>query len=233
MTDVRYTLVLFDLDHTLLDFDASESHALHICWERFFKDVSTFDDFGNVFRKINLRIWHEFESGKLEPAHVSDERARRCLKHFGLSGGTAEDLGKLYARGLGEVADWLPGAEEGFRNIADRYKVGLITNGLTEVQHPRLEAIGIKPLLATFQVSEEIGIMKPRAEIFFKAMNEAESTASTTLMVGDSVSSDFQGALNAKIDFCWVKAGGHDLPVRFPKPNFQVSTILQLDSLLP
>ena len=76
----------------MLDFEASESHALSICWERFFKEATDFESFGAAFRKLNLRIWHEVEAGNLKTAHVSEERARRSLKHFGFSGCRAGKL---------------------------------------------------------------------------------------------------------------------------------------------
>lgn len=233
MADLPYKLVLFDVDHTLLDFEASEENALDCCWKEFFQEAVEFEAFATAFRKINLVIWHEVEAGKLKPSRVSEERARRTLRHFGFRGGRAHELGKRFAEGLAAVAIWLPGAEEMFHLIASRYKVGLVTNGLTAVQHPRVDAIGIKPFLSTFQISEEVGIMKPRTGIFEKALAEADCHAGQTLMVGDSVSSDFQGAINAGIDFCWVRPDGASLPLGFPEPVFAVETMAELGKLLP
>jgi 2-haloacid dehalogenase len=232
MADAAYHLILFDLDHTLLDFEASELHALTLCWNRFFKQAVAFSPFSTKFRQINLRIWHDVEAGKLKPIHVSVERARGVLKAFGFSGAEASGFGRLYAKGLSEVAVWLPGAETGFRSISQRYKVGVITNGLTAVQHPRLDALRIKPLLSTIQISEDTGTMKPRADIFRLALDEAGGCPERTLMVGDSVSSDFQGAINAGIDFCWVKPDSSELPLQFPKPKYHVNNISDLNALL-
>jgi len=233
MPSPSYELVLFDVDHTLLDFEASEDHALGLCWEHFFRDAIGFDTYADAFRKINLKIWHEVEASKLKPSHVSEERARRSLKHFGFSGGRAAELGRLFAQGLSEVAEWLPRAEHGFHRIAKRYKVGLITNGLTAVQHPRIDVLGIKPFLSTFQISEEAGTMKPQIGLFTRALEASGCSAENTLMVGDSVSSDFQGSINAQIDFCWVKPNSHELPLGFPPPTFHVGDIQELDALLP
>ncbi len=232
MAELPYELILFDLDHTLLDFEASEEHALAICWEEFFHQAVDFDVYSAAFRKISLSIWHEAEAGKLKPAHVNQERARRALRYFGLRGGDAAELGNRYAEGLAAVATWLPGAEVTFRALAKRFKVGLVTNGLTSVQHPRADALEIKPLLSTFQISEEAGIMKPRIGIFEKALEESGCTAEKTLMVGDSVSSDFQGAINAKIDFCWVRPAHATLPFQFPKPKYAIESVQELNALL-
>ena len=228
-----YDLILFDVDHTLLDFDASEENALKICWEEYFRQAVDFERYSAAFRKINLVIWHEVEAGKLKPAHVSQERARRSLRHFGLAGGKAEVVGNRFAQGLAEVAKWLPGAERAFRSLVGRYKIGLVTNGLIAVQHPRVDALGIKEQLSTFQISEELGIMKPRVGIFEKALEESRCSAERTLIVGDSVSSDFQGAINAGIDFCWVRPADATLPFQFPDPTFAVESAEELADLLP
>jgi len=233
MAQLPYELILFDVDHTLLDFEASEENALEICWEEYFRQAVDYETYAAAFRKINLSIWHEVEAGKLKPVHVSQERARRVLRHFGLRGGDAAKLGKRFAEGLAAVAKWLPGAETTFRTLAKRYKVGLVTNGLTSVQHPRADALEIKPLLSTFQISEEAGVMKPRIGIFEKALEESGCSADKTLMVGDSVSSDFQGAINAEIDFCWVRPIDATMPFQFPEPAYAIESVEELNALLP
>jgi YjjG family noncanonical pyrimidine nucleotidase len=229
MAEPRYRLVLFDVDDTLLDFHASEDHAINLCWNQFFREAVSLKIFAGEFREINVQVWSDVERGKLKPPQVSYERARRTLRHFGLRPRPAEQFGELFADGLSQVAQWLPHAEAGFKSIAGRYKVGLVTNGLTLVQHPRIDCLSIRKLLSTVQVSEEVGISKPRAEIFWKAMDEVGVSAEQTLMVGDSVSSDFQGAINAGVDFCWVRRNSHALPMHFSKPRYHVTSLRELD----
>ena len=232
MSTLSYELILFDLDGTLLDFEASEEFAIQICWKRYFEAAFALEKFAKDFRALSLQIWREVEAGSLKPDKVSYERAWRTLKHFGLSTRDADGLGQLYASGLSKVAQWMLDAEIGFQRIADRHKVGLITNGLSEVQNPRIDAIGIRNQLMTIQISEEARTMKPRKEIFLKAIDEAGGRIETTLMVGDSVSSDYQGAINAGIDFCWMKEKDRELPYYMPSPRFHVSSILELNKHL-
>ena len=120
MSERPYDLILFDVDHTLLDFEASEENALKRCWAEYFQDAVEFENYATAFRKINLGIWHEVESGRLKPEQVSEERARRTLRHFGFRGGRAVELGNQFAAGLAAVAQWLPGAEVGFQSVASR-----------------------------------------------------------------------------------------------------------------
>ena len=227
-----YKFILFDLDDTLLDFKASETYALKTCWELFFKDAISLEVYTSTFHFINKGVWREVETGKLKPTHVSYERARRTLKQIGLPVRNADELGTLFAYSLGQVAEWLPDAEASFQNIASRFDVGLITNGLTAVQHPRVDSMGIRHVIKTLQISEEAGTMKPKSKLFELALGEAGYSNEDTLMVGDSVTSDFQGAINAEIDFCWVKPNAHPLPLGFPKPRFHISSLIELDTIL-
>lgn len=228
----RYDLILFDVDDTLLDFKASEKHALEVCWKRYFNESIVFEIYVDVFRSINRQIWREVGKGQLKPPQVSCERARRCLRYFGLRSKNAEALGKLFALGLSQVSLWLPGAEAGFRSIAGRYDVGLITNGLTNVQYPRIDRIGIRDTLKTIQVSEEVGTMKPKSEIFELALLQAGHSKERSLMVGDSVTSDLQGAVNVGIDFCWIKSDPRPLPLGVSTPRFRFESIPELDAVL-
>jgi len=232
MSESPYELILFDVDHTLLDFDASEAYALKLCWQQYFCEAVDLETYTVVFKSINLSIWHEVENGKLKPNRVSEERARRCLRHFGFSGGKASGLGELFAEGLASVAQWLPDVESIFRSVARDFKVGLVTNGLVRVQRPRVAALQIENSLVTYQISEEAGVLKPNARIFQNAMEEAGSSPEQTLMVGDSVSADFQGAINAGIDFCWIRPDSATLPLGFPKPKFAAESVGELRSLL-
>ncbi len=232
--DVRlYDLILFDVDNTLLDFAASEIHALQACWKQFFNVSIPFERYVDAFRTINKQIWREVDQGHLKPPQVSRERARRSLRYFGLPAKNADALGDLFALGLSQVAIWLPGAERGFRQIASRYDVGLITNGLATVQHSRINLIGIRDKLKTFQISEEVGTMKPKPGIFKMALLESGHVKERCLMVGDSVSSDLQGAANAGIDFCWIKSEPQPLPLSIPTPRYLFESVLELDSMLP
>ena len=56
--------------------------------------------------------------------------------------------------------------------------------------------------------------------------------AHEVLMVGDSISSDYKGALNAGIDFCWVNQFKQELPKELPKPKYTINSVAKLVSIL-
>jgi len=215
-----YQLVLFDVDHTLLDFELAEQRAIQKVWEGYFKNSCSLVSFSEAHHDVNTSLWKDVEQGKVNPSEVRVLRSERLLRRFEFDGVSAQKLGDEFLAELGKTAEWLPGAESFFQFIADKCKVGLITNGLCAVQYPRIDSLGIRAQLATYQISEEVGFSKPHPEMFKRALEETRVEAANCLMIGDSLSSDFQGAINAGIDFCWYNPAGTALPSAYPAPRF-------------
>ena len=88
---------------------------------------------------------------------------------------------------------------------------GLITNGIGEVQRARVERCDLERYFDTIIISGEVGMAKPGTGIFdlaFAALGEPKRTSA--LMVGDSLTSDIQGGINAGIDTCWYAPQASD-----------------------
>ncbi len=221
-----YTLVLFDVDNTLLDFDQSEEEGITLLWKHRFSEVISYQPFKEQYHEINTQIWNEVETGTLLPKEVKEVRAKRVLSHFELPIEDWESGANIFLQGLASVAAWLPGAEDAFHRIRQSHKVGLITNGLVAVQYPRIEKINIRRHLGTYQISQEVGYTKPDPRIFDLALKETGISKEKTLYIGDSLSSDYQGALNAGIDFCWYNPKKLVLPSGYPSPKFSINSWL-------
>jgi len=52
------------------------------------------------------------------------------------------------------------------------------------------------------------------------------------LMVGDSLSSDIQGAVNFGIDSCWLNESGRPAPQDGPRPTYWISSLAELRNIL-
>jgi len=225
-----YKLVLFDVDHTLLDFDLAEHRAIEQAWSTYFSECSSKEQYREVHRDINTSLWREVEQGNIRPGFVRLERSRRLLARYGLDESLAEVLGDRFLKTLSETAVWLTGAEAAFAYASSHFKVGLVTNGLCAVQYPRVDSLGIRSMLSTYQISEEVGVSKPHPEMIERAIKEGKVEPSECLMVGDSLTSDYQGAINAGVDFCWLNTDGKALPSRYPVPQFVVKDLRELFS---
>ena len=222
----RYRVLLLDIDNTLLDFDASESEAFKRVLVQLGMEPE--DEFVQEYHQINRQCWELFEEGKLEKSQVLTGR----FKIFFSGHGRAEDAaeaGELYRIYLGESAILIPGALELCRDLSRKYRLYAATNGVAATQYKRLGKSGLMPFLSGVFVSEEAGSQKPQKEFFdycFRRMEEAFRGAGEdgncitggkpggtpvrpdeVLLIGDSLTSDMRGGINAGIDTCWYNPG--------------------------
>ena len=116
--------------------------------------------------------------------------------------------------------------------LSKNYKLGIITNGLADVQHKRIRESDVGHYFDDVIISDEIKIAKPNPEIFeyaLKSLNHDDK--SSVLMVGDSLSSDIKGGLNASIDTCWCnlsnKVNNTDIV-----PKYEINNLLDLKNIL-
>lgn len=206
----RYTHLLFDLDHTLLDSDESErlayAHTMAMI------GLPDPDDHFDRYVAINRAMWLAVEDGDLQPSEVRHRRFEQFLGELGVDA-DPQAMAEAFVDGLGRFGDLYDGAREVLDALAGRATLAMITNGLSEVQRARIERLGIGDYFHTVVISSEVGVTKPRREIFDLAFTGLGDPApETALMVGDSLTSDIAGARNFGIDTCWYNPLGHVRP---------------------
>lgn len=224
---MSYTWLLFDADDTLFDYPLAEAKALR----------STFEHFGQVYRSEYLRIyqvfnrqvWGEFERGETNSSELRLKRFRLLFDEIGIPV-DQQDFSQRYLENLTQASDLLPGAAEVLHALSGRYHIALVTNGLKEVQHTRLEHSSICPYIEKIFISEEMGVIKPDAGFFEAVFQEIGCPPKKqVLIIGDSLTSDMQGGINYGIDTCWCNPAGKttDLPV-----TYMIKTLGQLLDIL-
>ena len=219
-------MVLFDADGTLFDFQRAERHALAQTMTRFDLEYDA-ERHPALYTTINRDLWRQLEQGTLTAATLKVERFRRFLAGCDVALGPEAFSGE-YLRQLATASHLLDGAEALLGAIRPRFRLGIVTNGLAEVQHPRLARSPIGPLFDTVVVSEEVGIAKPDARIFEHALRLLQhDDRGTVLMVGDSLESDIQGGLNAGLRTCWFNPSGAANGTAIA-PLFEVASLWEL-----
>lgn len=211
--DVPYSTVLFDLDHTLLDSDESEAVAFADVMR--FAGVQDFQPLLGTYRKINLALWMEVEAGTLAAEHV---RTKRFEEFNGIAGIDADPaaMGEVFVRGLGRHGRLYPGAIEMLEAVGSMAVMGLVTNGISDVQRARIARLGLDGLFSAIVVSSEVDVAKPAAAIFdivFDSLGRPDR--SSAVMVGDSLTSDMAGAHRFGIATCWYNPAGRSVDVDF------------------
>ncbi len=201
-----YTTVLFDLDHTLLDSDASEvlafEHAMRV------SGVSDPSIHLPIYVSINRSLWAGVERQELTPGFVRTARFEQLVATIGLDADPLE-LADAFAFGLASFGELYPGARELLETLAGAATLALVTNGLSDVQRGRIERLDLGQYFDAVVISAEVGASKPSSVIFDIAFDRLGSPAkASALMVGDSLTSDIQGGTNYGIATCWYNPHG-------------------------
>ncbi|MDC7239731.1 MAG: YjjG family noncanonical pyrimidine nucleotidase [Spirochaetales bacterium] len=227
---MKIKTIFFDVDGTLLDFKKAEDMAVEKL-RVYMEDTSTPEEFSNAYHEVNDRIWIELEQGLITGEELKLERFRRfaAAKNHPAS---PEDLAEYYMTALGEGAYPLEGSQELLEGLRGEYRLAIITNGLVKVQEARLEAMKYGEIFEEMVISEKEGVSKPRKEIFERcAERMGISLDNSVLMVGDSLSSDIGGGINAGIRTCWYNPGGwkNESPHR---PDYEIRHLEELPDLI-
>ncbi|CAH1002194.1 Pyrimidine 5'-nucleotidase YjjG [Neolewinella maritima] len=206
MTDSPYTWLLFDADNTLWDFDAAEAHALEQTLIE--RDIGWSAEVLSTYQLINRAAWDDYENGRLPKEQLRDVRFQRLLDHY-KHDHPAEQLSLSYRNYLAASHHLLDGALEVLDYAQSRYRLGLITNGLSEVQRPRLVNTGIGDYFEFITISDELGVAKPQAAFFaHAAMEMGHPDRTKVLVIGDNPNADVKGALDYGFSACWLRHPG-------------------------
>lgn len=199
---MKYQVLLFDADETLFDFKMAEKQAFLKALEEYKLDVDKEESL-KLYSQINKHIWEEFEKGEITADRLRVERFERFSKKIDIDF-DAVSFSKAYAKFLGEGAYLFEDSVEVIDYLSKKYRLALITNGLKDVQKSRISRTPLKDYFQELIISDEIKISKPDPRIFDYALDKLEYKDRTkVLMIGDSLTSDMQGGVNAGIDTCW------------------------------
>lgn len=198
----KYDIFLMDADGTLFDFEKAEANAMRSMFER--RGFCYSNDILMIYRGISSLLWEEFEKGAVSSSELQFERFARLFNAIGISY-DARKFNAEYLVELGKGSFLIDGANEICEKIAARGKrIYIVTNGILIPQKSRIERSLIKDFISGYFVSEAIGYQKPHALYFKHVFSSIPNfDMSETLIVGDSLSADIAGGINAGIDSCW------------------------------
>lgn len=198
---MRYPIVFFDLDHTLLDSHASEQAAFDTTMRSI--GVEPTADVFDTYDRLNQALWRLVETGELSPNDVKVRRFEQLLGELDAVGDPVE-MGATFVAGLTDHGDLYSGARELLDALLGTVRMAVVTNGIGHVQRGRLERLELGQYFEVVSVSGELGMSKPAPAIFDHTLAELCVTdRRNVVMIGDSLASDVAGGLNAGIDTIW------------------------------
>ena len=207
---MKYDTILFDADDTLLDFKRSEHDALTATLDSL--SLPSDKTVTERYSEINDGYWKALERCEVTKEELKVGRFADLCDCFGFNNDPVA-MARMYEKKLSEMTYLLDGAEELCREMHERYRVYIVTNGIKEVQMGRLFGSAISKYFIRAFVSEEMGCEKPKRE-YFEAVAESipDFDKSRTVIIGDSLSSDIKGGINFGIDTCWFNPRGKAAP---------------------
>ena len=147
-----------------------------------------------------LRAW-------LERSRHREEVWRRALDLLGVGDGAlARELAARFHEERAERFQPFPDAVPTLEALRRRgYRLGLVTNGPSGLQRAKLERSGLAPFFEAVAISGELGVGKPEAAIFERALEALGVPPERAVMVGNSLERDVRGAQDAGLKAVWVR----------------------------
>ena len=228
-----YRHLFFDLDRTLWDFDAAAEVAFERIYEQYHLrelGIPSAHEFHMVYHPLNEKLWELYRADQITKDELNRTRFLKPLEHYGIHDvELADHLSEDYVYWSPRIVRLVPGTMELLEYLKPKYHLHLITNGFEEVQHTKLSGSGMEPYFETLTVSEEVGVKKPNPEIFRYALKKAGATPEESLMIGDEMAVDIDGARAAGIDQVFFNATGQPTQGQC---TFEVNSLSEIKGIL-
>jgi YjjG family noncanonical pyrimidine nucleotidase len=199
--NTNITDVFFDLDHTLWDFEKNSALAFETVFKMQDLDVNM-AQFLQFYVPINREYWERYRKDEITQKELRYGRLKDTfdLMQYPVSDDVIELLSVEYIHYLPKFNHLFDGTTEILDYLKSKYNLHIITNGFAEIQANKLENSYISHYFKTITNSEMAGVKKPNQKIFDYALNLAKAKKENSIMIGDCIEADVQGALNAGLD---------------------------------
>lgn len=222
--------ILFDLDNTLLDFSAASQASFNQTFHDY--NIELKENYYQEYTLINNQLWSDFEDNKVTAADIRKLRFTRLFEKLGISDISGLTFNTDYLNNLIKLSQSYHGVPELLDSLSKNYRMSIVTNGLQEVQRPRIKKTGIGHYFESIIVSDEIGVSKPDHAFFqnvYESVNHPPEL-SEIMIVGDSLKSDIKGGIDFGIQTCWISHGKENFSTI--EPNNTIRAVIELPEVL-
>lgn len=189
--------VFFDLDHTLWDFEKNSA----LTFEKIFLENNVdikIEDFLEVYVPLNLKYWKLYRNEKVSKEELRYARLKKSFDavNYVISDTLIDKLAIDYIESLADFNHLFEGTFELLDYLKEKYTLHIITNGFEEIQSKKMINSKIHHYFDQVITSESVGLKKPNARVFNFALESANAKKENSIMIGDSLEADIQGALS-------------------------------------
>ncbi len=220
--------IFFDIDGTLCDYGIDPREALKaVCHSH--GVVASLDPY-EYYESYKVVAK---EKSRASYKEISDEAYRRLLQREGyddldLAGKIAEDYRQVRLASV----NLYPGTKAVLDGLSERYKLGIISNGPSQIQRAKLSMFHLGEYFKTVVISGEAGAEKPESAIFHLALEGLRAAPQESAHVGDSLAHDVTGALRAGLTSFWVNRGVQEPEDLDVTPHFELGDLRELPRIL-
>lgn len=222
--------ILFDLDHTIWDFDRNAEETLMELYQHYKLDelgLSSAEEFILNYTLNNHALWADYHLGKISKDILRAERFKRTFVQMGI----LPELVPLqfeedYVRLSPTKTNLFEGSLKVLEYLKQRYQLHIITNGFKETTITKMNLSGLNPYFQNVIISEDVGFNKPHPNVFQYAINKANASLEESIMIGDSLEADIYGAQQFGMEAIFFN------PLRKKKPADVTREIYHLEELL-
>jgi len=223
------TDVFFDLDHTLWDFDKNSEMAFDRIFKSKFPEIRI-EDFIEKYAPINQACWKLYQNDEITHVELRYNRLKLSFDalNIEISDENINEIAIAYIECLTDNNHLFDGAIEVLEYLKPKYKLHIITNGFASVQEKKINNALLSGYFSTVTNSELAGVKKPNSIIFDFAVNSAKASKENSIMIGDCLDADVNGALNAGLDAIFF----NEKKIVVPENIKQINHLLELKKYL-
>ncbi|MGB1283953.1 MAG: YjjG family noncanonical pyrimidine nucleotidase [Polaribacter sp.] len=221
MADIKH--VFFDLDHTLWDFERNSDLAYNKVFKKFELTIKL-ESFLKIYRPLNKQYWKLYRDEKVTKDELRYGRLKDAFDtlNYSISDTLIDTIATKYIDFLPEFKSLFEGTIELLEYLKNKYELHIITNGFEEVQNKKMLNSNISKYFTTITNSEIAGVKKPNPRVFEYALEIAKAKKEESIMIGDDLEADIQGALNT---------GLTAIHCNFDNQNIKNNSIISVTSL--
>ena len=226
------TTILWDVDGTLLDFHAAEKAAVKRLFGEFGLGECT-DEMVRRYSAINDIYWQRLERNEITKDRVLVGRFEQFFAGEGIDPSIAPAFNREYQHRLGDTIVYRDDSLAIVKALRGHVKQYVVSNGTVTAQTKKLRLSGLGALMDGIFLSEQIGVEKPNAGFFDRVFEVlGQQIKPGTVIIGDSLTSDIRGGLNAGIMTCWYNPERKAAPPGY-RIDWEIADLREIFDRLP
>jgi putative hydrolase of the HAD superfamily len=222
--------VFFDLDHTLWDFEKNSDLTFHKVFEKQQVHVNL-NDFLTVYKPLNREFWKLYREEKISKEALRYQRLKKAFDavNYSISDALIDTIAIEYIEFLPHFNHLFDHTFDVLDYLKPKYQLHIITNGFEEIQTKKMQSSNIHHYFDKIITSESVGVKKPNPKVFEHALAIANATKDNSIMIGDSVEADIEGALQVGMEAIHCNFEGEELVAT----NFKsITSLLEIKQYL-